>query len=141
MTAELPYEEFEHPADIGLRVRGSSLAELFRNAARGMIELMLEPGTVTPRDGRPITATGDDAEMMLVGWLEEILFAFDADGFAPCEVEVERFEAGRVSGTLRGEPFDETVHEVRNVIKAVTWHGLKVEKQGDTYRVNVLFDV
>jgi len=139
--ADLPYEEFEHPADVGLRVRGSSLADLFRNAARGMMELMLEPGTVAPRDARTITATGDDVEMMLVGWLEEILFAFDADGFAPCEVEVELFEEGRVSGTLRGEPFDETVHEVRNVIKAVTWHGLKVEKQGETWRVNVLFDV
>ena len=35
------YEEFEHPADVGLRVRGRSLRELFENAGRGMAELML----------------------------------------------------------------------------------------------------
>jgi SHS2 domain-containing protein len=139
--ANAPYEEFEHPADIGLRAKGRSLAELFENAGQGMIELMLDPRTVRARQSRPITASGDDTEMMLVAWLEEILFAFDADGFAPREVQIELLAEGQVRGCLRGEAVDERRHELRNAIKAVTWHDLKVQRRGDAYEVRIIFDV
>ena len=138
---EPPYEEFEHPADIGLRVRGSSLRELFENAGRGMAELMLDTARVKPRATREIQVEGDDPEMMLVAWLDEILFAFDADRFAPATVEVESVAEGKVKGRLRGEPFKEWRHDVRNAIKAVTYHNLKIEKSGDEYRVDIIFDV
>jgi len=135
------WEEFEHGSDVGLRVRGRSLPELFDNAARGMIELMLEPGGVRPRQQRRIEARADDVEGLLVGWLGEVVFAFDADGFSPARARVERLEAGMVEGTLCGEPFDHERHVVRNAIKAVTWHNLKVERQGELYCVSIVFDV
>ena len=36
-----PWEEVEHTADVALLVRGVTLAELFANAARGMLNLAL----------------------------------------------------------------------------------------------------
>ena len=136
-----PFEEFEHGADIGLRVRGRTIEELFENAGRGMIELMLDPARVEPRAERQIAASGEDAEMMLVAWLSEILYAFDADGFAPAAAAVSSVSEGEVRGVLRGEAFEERRHDVRNVVKAVTYHNLKVEEKGGRYRVDVVFDV
>jgi len=136
-----PFEEFEHPADIGLRVRGESLPELFQNAGLGMIQLMLDPATVQAREAKPIGATGDETEALLVAWLNEVLFAFDAEGFAPCRVEVESFVPGEVRGRLLGEPLDEARHQFRNAIKAVTWHKLNVVKRAGMYQVEIIFDV
>ena len=141
MSDEPGYEEFEHVADVGLRVRGRTLQELFVNAGRGMAELMLNPERVTPRATRKVQVEGDDAEMLLVAWLSEILFAFDADRFSPASVEVESLGEGRVKGRVRGERFREWRHEVRNVIKAVTYQNLKIENSGGEYRVEIIFDV
>ena len=136
-----PFEEFEHDADIGLRVRGTTMKDLFENAAQGMIELMLDPASVQPQREVELLAIGDDDEMLLVAWLSEILFAFDADRFAPCTAVVDSIENGKVRGRLRGEPFQESRHRVRHLIKAVTYHNLKVEQTGGGCRVGVIFDV
>jgi len=111
MACERPYEELDHGGDIGLRVCGRSLRELFENAASGMIELMLD------------------------------LYAFDAEGFAPARAEVTSLDASRARGRLWGEDFEGSRHEVRNVIKAVTWHNLEVQRSGDDHQVIIVFDV
>jgi len=141
MACERPYEELDHGGDIGLRVCGRSLRELFENAASGMIELMLDPAGVAPREAREIEAEGDDAESLLVAWLSEILYAFDAEGFAPARAEVTSLDASRARGRLWGEDFEGSRHEVRNVIKAVTWHNLEVQRSGDDHQVIIVFDV
>ena len=37
-----PYEILEHTADVGLKVYGGTLPELFANAGRGLVMLALE---------------------------------------------------------------------------------------------------
>jgi SHS2 domain-containing protein len=142
MKKHLPrYEEIEHPADIALRVRGRTMTELFRNAAEGMLSLMLDVSAVEPRQQRHISAEGDDVEALLVAWLSEVLFAFDANGFAACGVENVEVSEKKVSGRLLGEPFDPARHEALNLIKAVTWHNLKVAKKRGWLEVTIIFDV
>jgi len=136
-----PYEEIDHPADIALRVRGGSLAELLANAGRGMAQLMVNPATVNARESRGIEARGEDEESLLVAWLQEILFAFDADRFAPREVTLDSLDGLRARGTIAGEPLNTARHEVRNLIKAVTWHDLEIKKTAGTYEVVIVFDV
>ena len=141
MKKARPYEPFDHPSDIGLRARGESLEELFENAAQGMIELMVNPAHVEDRGARPIEAEGDDTEGLLVAWLSEILYAFDAERFAPACAEVLSLGDGSVRGRLRGEELSSARHEFRSMIKAVTWHNLKVEKTPAGYQVSIVFDV
>ena len=139
--ARAPYEEFEHTADLGLRARGGTWEDLLANAGRGMIGLMLDPDSVQALHERTVEADADDAEALVVAWLGEILFALDAERFAPAAVEVDVAEEGRVRGRLRGEPLDESRHHVRNVIKAVTWHDLRIVKTEEGYEATVIFDV
>src|SRR2546427_11618411 len=40
------YEEIEHTADVGIRAYGSTLDELFANAAEGMFSLVADLGSV-----------------------------------------------------------------------------------------------
>ena len=135
------FEAFEHTADVGLRVWGRRLEDLFEQAGAGFIDLMTDPATVRCTERRAIVVEGDTTEDLLVAWLEEILFALDADGFAPASVEVERIEPGRLRGTLCGEPFDPARHEVRQAVKAVTYSDLRVRRTEGGYEVRIVFDV
>jgi SHS2 domain-containing protein len=135
------FEAFEHTADVGLRVWGGGLVELFEQAAAGFIDLMVDPSTVRPAERRSIEVEAEETEELLVAWLAEILFAFDAEGFAPHSAEVERLEPGRLRGAIRGEPLDPARHELRQAVKAVTYHDLQVRRTDQGYEVRVVFDV
>ena len=114
--ASAGFEVFEHTADVGLRVWGWDMCQLF-------------------------SAQGEEPEDMLVAWLEEILFAFEVERFAPSSVEIENFESGRIAGRLLGEDFDEERHLVHHLIKAVTYHNLAIERTDGGWQVRIIFDV
>lgn len=141
MGTEPAWEELDHPADVRLRIRGQNMTELLENAARGMIQVFLDPDTVEDRDSFSVEAEGEDAESLLINWLQEILFTFDAERFAPCKVEIAALEEGRVVGRLGGEEFDPERHGTRTEIKAVTWHDLDLRESEAGLEVTILFDV
>ena len=135
------FEPVEHTADVGIRARGTSLSDLFEQAARGMIGLMLDPQRVRPASTRAISARAEQPDELLVAWLSEILFAFDGLGFAPASASVKLLGPHDVSGELSGEDFDPKRHRPRHGIKAVTYHDLAIKKVGDLYEVTIIFDV
>ncbi len=51
MGTEPAWEELDHPADVRLRIRGQNMTELLENAARGMIQVFLDPDTVEWLEG------------------------------------------------------------------------------------------
>jgi len=135
------YETFEHTADVGLRVWATDMRGLLEHAAAGVIGVMFEPGRVRVADELQVAALGNDAEELLVAWLEEVLFAFEGRRFAPAAARVDRLEAGRAQGVLLGEPYDPARHEVRQAVKAVTYHALKVERTARGLEVRIVLDV
>jgi SHS2 domain-containing protein len=141
MSLEPPWEELDHPADVRLRIRGGNLKELMENAARGMIEVFLNPKSVCHHETFRVEAEGPDPESLLVNWLQEILFTFDAERFAPCAVRVTALTEDRIAGELGGEEFDPDRHETRTEIKAVTWHDLEIRDAEAGLEVTVVFDV
>ena len=135
------YEAFDHTADVGLKVRGRSMEDLFEQAAAGFIDLMFETDSVRTVQSMDVSAEGDEPEDLLVAWLQEILFAFEAGQFVTASAEVESLTEGKVTGRLRGEDFDAGRHEVCLVVKAVTYHGLEIERVGEGSQVSIVFDV
>lgn len=138
---ETAWEELDHPADIRLRIRGESLPKLLENAARGLIASFLDPASVDERERFRLTVDGEDPESLLVNWLEEVLFTFEVERFAPCDARIEAITESRVSGELLGEPFDPDRHATRSEIKAVTWHDLEIEETDQGFEVTIVFDV
>jgi SHS2 domain-containing protein len=135
------YESLDHTADLALRVWASGTRELIEQAAAGFIGLMVDPDTVEPEQEIAISATGVGPEELLVGWLNEILVAFDGQGIAPNRARVDFVSESEVRGRLYGQDFDPLHNDVRNAIKAVTFHDLAVKRMGDLLEVTVVFDV
>ncbi len=135
------WEILEHPADIGLRARGPTVAALFENAAAGMMDIAADPAGIEEREQRPITAEAPDREALLVSFLEEILWLVDGQGWLPKRVAVSEISDRALAATAFGEPLDSSRHEIRLIIKAVTYHLLAIRQVADGWEAEVYFDI
>jgi len=137
------YEFFEHTADVGAVVRGTTLPRLFENAASALFDLVCDRRTVRPRRSVRIAVRGSSLEDLLVRFLSEIAWQEESLGllFTSCAVERVDRTLLRARGVVRGEAFDPARHRVLREIKAVTYHQLRLERGRSAWRVRIVFDV
>lgn len=135
------YELFDHTADVGVRVRGSSLEEVFEGAARALFEIQVDLSDVQAVEKRQVSVEAGDLEQALVRWLQRLLYILDVDGLVLSRFAVEEVTETRVKGSVWGEELDEGRHTLKGAIKAVTYHGLEIEETEEGWRAQVLFDV
>ncbi|TVR66638.1 MAG: archease [Gemmatimonadales bacterium] len=118
----------DHTADVGMEVRGDSLAQLFTRAAAGAIWTATGKGPHGAEDGVRVQVEleADDLEGLLRSWLRDLLYRFEVEGQEVSGVDDLSFsETGSgtftLSATVHVVPAPE--HPLRE-IKGVTWHGL-----------------
>ena len=134
-------EFFEHTADLGLRVRAADLDGLFAEAARALFSAVVEDlGTVATSQHLEIRISGADKEYLLFDWLKTLLYHFDAEHLLFSRFEVRVGEGG-LEAVAWGEPMDLARHEPNHEVKAITYHGLKVEKTADGWLAEVIVDI
>ena len=135
------YETFEHTADLGLRIRAADLDTLFNEAAQCLFSAVVEDlGSVRPAQRIDVDLRGDDREYLLFDWLKELLYHFDAEHLLLGRFEVHVRPDG-LSATAWGEPLDRARHVLDHEVKAVTYHGLRVEQVGDQWEAEVIVDI
>lgn len=139
--ARLPYEAFDHTADIGLHASGRTLPELFSNAAAGMESLMVAPQQVRPLVRCEICAQGHDLVPLLIAWLNELIFQFDTAYLLFTRFEISDFADTQLRAVVWGEPYDPNRHELSSAMKAATWHEACVEADAEGYTARVIFDI
>src|SRR2546426_11322470 len=66
------YEEIEHTADVGIRAYGSTLDDLFANAAEGMFSLVADLGSVKAVGEIEGRLAAEDLPTLLLRWLPEL---------------------------------------------------------------------
>jgi SHS2 domain-containing protein len=135
------HETFEHTADLGLRIRAPDLEGLFVEADQALFEtIVADPATVEPRQKLQVTLKVDDKELLLFDWLRELLFHFDSQHLLLGRFEV-RINDGDLTGAAWGEPLDRSRHELEHEVKAITYHGLRVEQTADGWLAEVIVDI
>lgn len=143
--------------DAGIRSYGESMEELFVNAAIGMYSLITDIGGIREKREITIDLKSQTMDGLLVAWLNELIFHFDAYGFLgkkimiteitpsptlpPRGEEMNRGEAYILKGTVSGEDFDPEIHEKRLLIKAATYHQLSIDKKDGFWETNIIFDI
>ena len=135
------YEIIEHTADVGLRIWGGTLKELFINAGCGLFELIAEPGKIEEKDSVDFKLKAEGKEELLVRWLSELHFKFEVDSLLFRRFRISEISEKFLSAAAYGEKFDSEKHELKTEIKGVTYHGLKVEQNQDGWLAEVIFDV
>jgi SHS2 domain-containing protein len=136
-----PFDVLEHPADIGFRAFGDSLAELFSNAALAMLSIAGDPEAAEPRFEYRIAVESGDRESLMVDWLSEVLYWFDGKRIAFHEFAITTLADSAIQAVGRGEPRDHERHRAKLIVKAVTYHQLKVEQRGGQWVAEVYLDI
>lgn len=139
--ASRAYEVLEHPADIGFRAFGADLPELFANAAVAMLSIADDPAAAEPREQYRIAVASGDRESLMVDWLNEVLYWFDGKRIAFRDFRVAALSDTWIDATGAGEPRESERHRARLIVKAVTYHQLKVEQRGGLWVAEVYLDI
>lgn len=131
----------EHTADIGFEAFGSTLVEVFENAARALATLIADPAMVEPGEEVHIEVQGADPPDLLVNWLSEILFQHDAERWLFHDFRVESLDDHAVTGIAWGEKIDQARHQTNLMVKAITYHQLSLQQTAGGWRAQVYVDI
>ena len=135
------YEHLDISGDAGVRATGATAEEAFASAALGMYALITPPRDVAEEKSIRVEVKSHSREGLLVGFLNELVFQFDTYGFLGKRVEVNALEEDRIDATITGEDFDPARHESNLLIKAATYHGVKVEQEDGGWVAECIFDI
>jgi SHS2 domain-containing protein len=136
-----PFEVLDISGDIGLRITGSSLEELFINGGIGLYSLITDLSAVKERESVKVRTTSESLEGLFIGWLNELIFQFDAYGFIGHEILIEDLSENSLEALIRGEEFNPDIHERGLLVKAATFHNLRLENKEGIWSVEVVFDI
>jgi SHS2 domain-containing protein len=135
------FELVEHPADIGVRSWGHSREEVFAFAASGMFSLICDPMSVDRDETIEVTVTAEQPDLLLVAWLNELLYRFETGRMVFTEFEVEELDDRHVRARVHGEPLDQDRHIICGGVKAATLHDLALTQGPEGWEAFVLLDV
>ena len=132
------FEEVDHTADVALHLWAPDFEALLVQAARGAVRIMF--GRL-PSDPFPIrkhlALEAFDRESLLVTWLGELAYSAEADSEIFLNFEFERLTDRRLIAVADGI----RVPSLKTVIKAVTYHDLKIVETDRGLETTVVLDV
>lgn len=140
------YEEIEHTADLGIRVYGKTLEELFSNSAWAMMDLVTDLSEVGEEKALKISIEAEDKESLMVRWLSEILYYITMEKVVLKGFDVKTIGENHIEANVKGEDFKEGKHHLTREIKAVTYHNLEIKEPSSSnkepyWKAEIIFDV
>ena len=135
------FELIDHTADIGIIAYGADIKEVFSNAALGMFNLITNVTDIEEDTRRDIELTSQDRENLLVEWLNELLYTFDAEHIVFKSFSIDDLSHNHLKATCNGAKIEPGRQQVRREIKAATYHMLAINKEKDGYKAQIIFDI
>jgi SHS2 domain-containing protein len=154
----MPWQVFDHTADLGLRVEAPSREGLFEEAGRAFTALIVEEpdAAIRERERLDVALTASDPAELLFDWLHALLVAFEVRHLLLARFAVEVLEHGgpddhaepdgrdgglQLRASAWGERVDPARHRLLREVKAITYHGLWLRPQGAGWAAEVIVDV
>ncbi len=137
---EKEFEIINHTADVGIIAYGGDMKQAFANASKAMFSLITELDDVEEIEHRDIELTAPDQESLLVGWLNELIYLFDAEQMLFKRFDIVRLSQTHLKARSYGHKVDSSKHNLKMGVKAATYHMLKIDKNNGS-KVQVLFDI
>ncbi|MFN7064597.1 MAG: archease [Aquificaceae bacterium] len=127
-------------ADAGIRVRAESLEKLLCKSILATFNEITPIEGVPQREERLIEAHSE-LPFLLADLINIALFLHESDLFVASSCEVLELSENYAKVKLMGSNYDPQQHEPKLVIKAATYHGLRVEREEKLWVAEVIFDI
>jgi len=129
--------------DAGLTAEAATPGALLADLAAGFAMLACG-GPLEKNNSRTVSLKAETPESLIVNFLNELVFLADTEGFLAAAAEVSAsFKPGacELEATLLGEPLAFERHQRGLLVKAATYHGLKIERAGGLWRAAIILDI
>ena len=126
-------------SDVMYEAYGKDLKELFENAALGLLSVICEIDKVQPKEKEEFEMKGNNAEELIINWLQGIIAVIDVEHKFYSKVEVEEIDETHVKAVLYGEPAKPELGGT--VVKAVTYYKFKLQKDKKGFKATISLDI
>lgn len=135
----MSFEEISHTADVKIRARAPTLDALFSEAFLALM-LVVFGNDRNERIVKEIQIESDNIESLLCDFLSEVLFIAEVEGlvFSQADITINNLH---LTAILKGETFDPLRHSSGTEVKGISYSGLIIQKDGNGYMLDILFDV
>ncbi len=140
----MTYRFLDHTADMGVEIEAASFEDLLAEGLLALTDSLTEVEQVGLDMELQVDLVAPSREDLLVDWLNELVYLFETESvlFGLAEIGVEEESGGwRLRGTLQGERYDPDRHRIKRLIKAVTYHQLRVSSSSRGWQARVIFDI
>jgi SHS2 domain-containing protein len=131
----VPYSWVDHTGEVELSLEAESEGEIFALGLEALGELLADaPGGEQIR--RRVSLESADRATLLADWLGELVYLSETEGLLPERLEELTLDGTSLRATLAGR-----AARPRNLVKAVTYHGLELEGADGGWRARIVLDV
>jgi len=134
------FEYFDVTADIGVKVWGNSINELFENAAIAVTSLMIDPASLKRNITKEIFVEGNDIPSLLINWITELLIIRDSEAILFSSFKVNVSSDGRtLTAKILGDHIIGSTIEMD--IKAITYSLFELKELDNSFHVQFVLDI
>ena len=126
-------------SDVMFEAYGNDLKELFENSATALFNVICKIDKVKTIKSLNVEIEGDNLKELLINWLQELIALVDIKEMFFSKFEILEVSEKRLKAKIYGEKISPEKGET--VVKAVTYHNFKLEKNKKGYLVRVVFDI
>lgn len=116
---------------MGVRGVGRTPAEAFEQAAVALTAILCDPAIVRPEGEIPIRCANPDREILLVDWLNAIVYEMATRRMIFSRYHVEIADDGSLTATAAGETVEVSRHSPAVEVKGATLTELAVRRRDD----------
>ncbi len=143
----MPYHYLDNiaTADAAFEAYGTSLDELFASCADALLNVMVDDlGAIRPEVTRVIEFEDDSLEMLLLSFLEELVYLKDAERLLlkPDRIKMHEHDGSfHLTASMMGEKINSTRHALSADVKAVTLYRFSVKQTEKGWTATVVLDI
>lgn len=134
------FEFLDHPSEARVHVKASTVAEVFRDAAIALFEIMTDTKTIQPLQSFQLQATAPERHLLLIDWLNELILLHETQNVFLCSFEVAIQGEWTLNATVKGEKV-QPHHERRSHAKSATYGQLQWSKHNNEHDVFFVIDI
>jgi len=144
VTNKSGYEYLPHIADARFIAYGSTLEQVFEQAALAMFNVIIDTNVLKPEKTVGISVESTGLDDLLFDYLSELLYLFEVETIIFGHFTVNSINMSNNGYTLDGQASGETTDPEKHCfdceVKAVTYHQLTIEKKENGYCAHVIVD-
>ena len=135
------YRLTRRQSELAVRITGGSQADLFANSAFALFDVMADVSKIEIKERMNLEVEGTDRDDLMVNWMRELLYLYQGSGYLLREFNIREVRDTLVKAEVCGEKIDPDRHEIRQEIGSVAFHKSRMEKTGNQWTAQVIFEL